>query len=101
MRQVCVIGAGMVKFGRLEAPLEDLGRTASLTALKNAGVEWKSIQAAYCGNARYPVAAGHLILSKLGRTGISIVDVRAACASGAVALREAYMAIAYGVDCQR
>jgi len=66
-------------------------------ALKSAGVEWKQIEAAFVSNARFPVAVGHITLTPLGRTGISIIDTRAACASGVTAMQQGYMAIASGM----
>jgi acetyl-CoA acetyltransferase len=52
--------------------------------------------AAFCGTAYAGVAAGHKVLSALGRTGMPIVNVEAGCASGAAALRLGAEAIAAG-----
>ena len=97
MREVCIIGAGIHRFGRFEKTVEEMGREAAVMALKSAGVEWKQIEAAFVSNARFPVAVGHITLTPLGRTGISIIDTRAACASGVTAMQQGYMAIASGM----
>ena len=43
-------------------------------------------QAAFCATAYGGVASGHKVLSRLGITGMPIVDVEAGCASGGAAL---------------
>lgn len=97
MREVCIVGVGIHKYGRLNDSVEQIGQVAVGMALKDAQVEWRNIQIAFCGAARQPATVGHAILTPLGRTGISIVDVRAACATGGAALRLAHMAIASGM----
>ncbi|MFC1872579.1 thiolase family protein [Chloroflexota bacterium] len=94
---MCIIGAGIHKFGRFSESLEDIGREAAIMALKSAGVEWKQMDAAFVSNARNSVAIGHITLTPLGRTGISILDMRAACASGVAAMQQGHLAIASGM----
>ena len=53
-------------------------------------------QAAFCGTAYGGVATGHKVLSRLGMTGMPIVDVEAGCASGGAALMLAAGAIRAG-----
>jgi acetyl-CoA acetyltransferase len=53
-------------------------------------------QAAFCGTAYGGVACGHKVLSRLGMTGMPIVDVEAGCASGGAALMLAAGAIRAG-----
>ena len=53
-------------------------------------------QAAFCGTAYGGVATGHRVLSRLGMTGMPIVDVEAGCASGGAALMLAAGAIRAG-----
>ncbi len=97
MREVAIIGVGAHKFGRFDdKPYLDIGLEATANALSDAGVSWKQIQAAYCSSMYLPATSGARILSRLGRTGIPIADVEAACASGAVALRQAYLTVASG-----
>ena len=101
MRNVNIVGIGIHKFGRFDNETHiDLGLTATKQALKDAGMRWKDIQMAFCARMYLPATSGVRILSELGRTGIPIVDIEAACASGGAALRQASLAIASG-ECDR
>jgi acetyl-CoA acetyltransferase len=97
MREVKVIGVGMIKFGKyLEKRISDLGGEACWNAIRDAGVNPRDIQVAYCGHRRQGSVAGQRILAGLGLTGIPISNVENACCSGSSALRETFMAIAGG-----
>src|SRR5262249_1396925 len=91
-----IIGAGMHPFGRVDKSYEQLGSEAAAAAVKDAGLEWKQIQAASLSRMYLPATSGARILRRLGSTDISIVDVEAACASGGAALRQAVLAIRSG-----
>ena len=65
-------------------------------ALREAGVGKGGFQAAFCGTAYGGVATGHKVLSRIGMTGMPIVDVEAGCASGGAALMLAAGAIRAG-----
>jgi len=94
---VVIAGTGMHPFGRFEgASTTDLGVTAVRAALREAGVGKGGFQAAFCGTAYGGVATGHKVLSRLGMTGMPIVDVEAGCASGSAALMLAAAAIRAG-----
>ena len=48
MKDVVIIGVGIHKFGRFEGESYlEIGRDAAKSALQDAGVDWKDIQAAY------------------------------------------------------
>jgi acetyl-CoA acetyltransferase len=102
MRDVYIIGAGMTQFGKhLERSLRDLGREACLLAFQDAGIEPKEVEAGYCGNALAPAIQGETgvgqnVFWEVGISGIPIVNVENACASGSTALREGWMAVAGG-----
>lgn len=97
MRGVSIVGIGIHKFGRFDdRSYAEIGLEAATGALKDASIAWKDIQIAYCSKMYLPATSGVRILTQLGRTGISITDVEAACSSGGVGLREAYVAIASG-----
>ena len=102
MREVYIIGAGMTQFGKHPArSLRSLGFEACLNALRDAGVKPKEIQAGYCGNAlasalQGETGVGQNVFWEAGISGIPIVNVENACASGSTALREGWMAIAGG-----
>jgi len=96
MSDVVIIGAGIHPFGRFDKSYEEIGSEAAAAALRDAGLEWKNIQAAYLSRMYLPATSGARILRRLGSTDISIVDIEAACASGGAALRQAVLAIRSG-----
>ncbi len=102
MQDVYIIGAGMTQFGKHpRRNLRDLGREACHQALRDAGVSPGDIQAGYCGNALGPVIQGETgvgqnVFWEIGINKIPIVNIENACASGATALREGWMAVAGG-----
>jgi acetyl-CoA acetyltransferase len=92
-----ITGVGMHPFGRFEGvTTTDMGVSAVRTALREAGVGKGGFQAAFCGTAYGGVATGHKVLSRLGMTGMPIVDVEAGCASGGAALMLAAASIRAG-----
>jgi acetyl-CoA acetyltransferase len=96
---VYIVGTDMIKFGRFpDRTVPDLGAEAALLALKDAGVTIQDVEALYCGNL-YQASAmvGQRILQEIGQTGIPVVNCANACATGATALREGWMAIRAGV----
>jgi acetyl-CoA acetyltransferase len=94
---VVIAGVGMHPFGRFEGvSTTDMGVHAVRAALQEAGVPKGGFQAAFCGTAYGGVATGHKVLSRLGLTGMPIVDVEAGCASGGAALMLAAGAIRAG-----
>src|SRR5258708_9140430 len=99
MRNVYVLGNGMIKFGRsLEKTVPELGGQAVLLALKDAGVTIKDVEMFACGNLYQSNAmVGQRILQQIGQTGIPVINVSNACATGSTAFREAYMSVASGM----
>ncbi len=99
MSDVYVIGTDMIKFGRYpDRTLADLGAEAAPLALDDAGVTIKDIQAVYCGNLMEAgKSVGQRVLGQIGQTGVPVVNVANACATGATALREAFIAIKAGM----
>ena len=96
MTDVYILGAGIHPFGRFDKTYEAIGAEAAADALRDAGVEWRDIQAAYLSRMYLPATSGARILRRLGGTDIPIVDIEAACASGGAALRQAVLAIKSG-----
>ena len=97
MKRVVITGVGLHPFGRFDGTsTTDMGVRAVRAALKQAGVGRGGFQAAFCGTAYGGVATGHKVLSRLGMTGMPIVDVEAGCASGGAALMLAAGAIRAG-----
>lgn len=101
MTEALIAGVGIHPFGSFEdKPAEDIGLEAVSQALADAGIEYKHVEAAYCASMYAPATSGPRILNNLGMTGIPVADVEAACASGAVAIRQAFMSIVSGLyDC--
>ncbi len=97
MTDVVITGVGMHPFGRFDGvSTTDMGVHAVRLALRQAGVGRGGFGAAFCGTAYGGVATGHKVLSRLGMTGMPIVDVEAGCASGGAALMLAAGAIRAG-----
>ncbi len=102
MRNVYVLGTGMLKFGRYpEKTVPELGGDAVELALKDAGIKIQDVEMFACGNLYQSNAmVGQRILQQVGQTGIPVINVSNACATGSTAFREAYMSIAAGMyDC--
>ena len=98
-----ILGVGMHPFGRFpDASLKDLARVAILSALVDAGIGVKDIQAAYSANAMAGVLQGQeqirgqTVMREVGIERIPIVNVENACASGSTALRQAVLTIRAG-----
>ena len=89
----------MHPFGRFpDKDLSTLAIEAVLPALKDAGVKWKDIAIAYFGHVYYQgMSVGETTLSKLGLTGVPIVNVENACSSGSTAFWQAYWGITTGI----
>lgn len=103
--RVAVIGVGCSKFGELwEMGFRDIMISAGVEALEDANLEGREIEAIYVGNmsaGRY-VGQEHIAsliadYSGLADLHIPCVRVEAGDASGGVALRQAYMAVASGM----
>ncbi len=105
MRRVAIIGVGCSRFGELwDMSFRDIVLSAGIEALEDAGLEGREIEAMYIGNmsgGRY-LAQEHISAliadySGLAELHIPATRVEAGDASGGLALREAYMAVASGM----
>src|SRR3989344_4377397 len=103
MRSVSVVGAGCIRFGEhWNESFRDLIGKAGLLALESAGMEGKDIEAIFGGtmaSGRFvgQEHIGALIADQLGLNPIPATRFEAACASGGVAFRHAYIAVASGL----
>jgi acetyl-CoA acetyltransferase len=95
-REVAIAGIGLTRFCKYEANRDywDYGSEAIVGALKDADMELRDLQAAFCGTAYGDTGAGHRAIGEIGMSGIPIVNVENACSSGSSAFRLAYQAIA-------
>ena len=97
MREVCVVGTGLVAFGKYpDKTLAEIGWPAVKEAIVESGLPPKSIDAVYCGTALGGMLAGQRVMKSLGITGMSIMNVENACSSSSSALAEAWTAVASG-----
>ncbi|MBI2913903.1 MAG: thiolase family protein [Chloroflexi bacterium] len=99
MRDVAIVGANMIKFGRYpDKDVVALAAEATIGALKDAGITMKEVQMVACGNLYQANATpGQRIMKEVGATGVPVVNVTNACATGSTAFREAYIAVASGM----
>ncbi len=105
MREVAIIGIGDTRFGELwDQSFRDLGIQAGLAAVGDANLSGEEIDALYVGN----MSAGKFIeqehigaliadYSGLARDHIPATRVEAAGASGGLAFRQGYLAVASGM----
>lgn len=91
-------GVGMVRFGKYGADVsfEHLAAAASRAAIQDAGARRTDIQAIYVGHVFGGPVAGQRVAVELGLDGLPVSNHENYCASGATALREAWMAIRAG-----
>ncbi|MBU0532717.1 thiolase domain-containing protein [Candidatus Micrarchaeota archaeon] len=103
MRRVGIIGAGMTNFGEhWEEGFRDLVVDAGLKALTDAGISGDRIDAGYIGTMASGSLIGQehiggLLADYMGLNPIPITRVEGACASGSLALRQGFMAVASGM----
>ncbi len=103
MRKVAIIGVGISKFGEhWDKGLRDLALEAGIKAIEDANIQGEKIDAGYVGNMAGGSFAGQehigaLLVDQLGLNPIPVTRTEAACASGGVALRQGYMAVASGI----
>jgi acetyl-CoA acetyltransferase len=98
LRDVYVVGVGMTPFGRHpDKSFTKLGEDAIRDALEDAGMEFGAIEVAFCGHVMQGSTAGQRVLRKVGKTGIPMMNVENACASGTTAFRMAWTQVAAGI----
>lgn len=96
-KEVWVAGIGITKWGYFpERESYELGAESIINALADSEIEWKDVQAVYCGSVYQGTGSGHQVVREVGATGIPIINVENACSSGASAFRLAYQAVADG-----
>jgi acetyl-CoA acetyltransferase len=98
LRPAYVAGVGFHRYQfASDTPYVDLGLSAVRSALDDAGLRWTAVESAYVAKALLPMAPGRAMLRHLGATGIPIVHVENASASGSAAFRHAVMEVAAGL----
>jgi acetyl-CoA acetyltransferase len=98
LRPAYVAGVGFHRYQfASETSYVELGLTAVRAALDDAGLPWTAVEGAYVAKALLPMAPGRPMLRHLGATGIPIVHVENASASGSAAFRHAVTEVAAGL----
>jgi len=101
--KVAIIGAGITQFGEFwERSYRELITEAGVKAIENAGIDGAEIQSLYVGSMTPGMFleqehVGALVVDNAGLLPIPATRVESACASGGMALRQAYLAIRSGV----
>ncbi len=95
---VWILGIHMTKFGKHpDKDVIDLAAEATMGALADGGVTMADIGVLAAGNLMGGGSSiGQQIQKQVGQTGIPVYNVANACATGATALRVAYLAIKAG-----
>ncbi|RME05170.1 MAG: thiolase domain-containing protein [Planctomycetota bacterium] len=102
MRDVAVIGVGMIKWGeRWESSLRDLFVEAALAALDDCGLD--RVDALYVGSMSPGLFTGQehigaLFADYLGLAHLPATRVESACASGGLAFRQAFLEVSSGLS---
>ncbi len=99
MSDAYIVGVDMIKFGRFpERSVPEIAAESALGALDDAGLKIQDMQGLWCGNLYQANAmVGQRILQEIGQTGIPVVNCANACATGATAFRDAWLAVKAGV----
>lgn len=95
---IWILGIHMTKFGKhADKDTVDLAAEAAMGALADAGVSMKDMGVLAAGNLMNASAGiGQQLQKQVGQTGIPVYNVANACATGATALRVAFMAVKAG-----
>jgi len=103
MRKVAIIGCGMSKFGEhWDSSFRELVVEAGLKAIQDANISGEKIDAGFVGTMASGSFIGQehigaLIADYMGLNPVPITRVEGACASGGLALRQGFMAVASGL----
>jgi len=104
MRDVYVAGVGMTRFAKhLARSVKDLVSEAVRTALADAKLSERDLEAAWFSNSMWGYFAGQhtirgqVVLRGTGIQGIPITNVENACAGGATAFHLAWLGVASGL----
>lgn len=94
---IYILGITMTKFGKHhDKDVVDLAAEAARSALRDGGVTMKDMGILAAGNLMGGGGIGQALQKQIGQTGIPVYNVANACATGATALRVAYMSVKSG-----
>jgi acetyl-CoA C-acetyltransferase len=101
MREVAVVGVGMTKFGSSEKTQVELFAEAAMEAINESNLKLKDIQAVNVGNTDGNIEEGQSVIAPMcaadiGLSGTPATRFEGACASGTIAIRDAFIWVASG-----
>jgi len=100
VENVCILGAGSTKYGKLNESIIEIALSASVDAIESAGISPNDIQAGYISNVfgvvDKQVHIAPVIMSNLGISHVPGLTIESACGSGSVMFREAFANIRAG-----
>ena len=106
MRDVAVLGVGMHPFGKFgDRSVTQMCREATEGALRDAGVEWRDVQAVSAASSRFSGGKGwglngNDVVEEMGASGIPVYNLSAGCAAGGNAFNIGWTLVASGLqDC--
>ncbi|MCH7657680.1 MAG: thiolase domain-containing protein [Bacteroidetes bacterium] len=102
MKEVAIIGIGIIKFGELwDKSLRDIAVESALNCLEDSGTDRIDSINIGCMSSGLFIGQEHLasiIADYLGRLNIPSTRVESACASGGLAVRSAFLEVAAGMS---
>jgi benzoylsuccinyl-CoA thiolase BbsB subunit len=99
MEKVCVIGTGIVPFGKMpHKSIVDIAWPAVKQAYEEAAIDPLAIEAVFCGTVFGGNLIGQRIMKAIGVTGLPVTNIENACSSSSAALRQGWMAVASGCN---
>ena len=101
MREVAIVGVSMTKFGTSEKTQVEMFAEAAMEAINASGLGLKDIQAVNVGNADGNIEEGQAVIAPMcaadiGLSGTPATRFEGACASGTIAIRDAFIWVASG-----
>ncbi len=104
MDNIYIVGLGMIRFNKYpDKDVRSMAHEVTRLALKDAGMEKESLQAAFFSNTFWGMfdnqhsIRGQVILRSMGIGSIPVTNVENACAGGSTALHQAYTGIKAGM----
>ncbi|NOZ78852.1 MAG: thiolase domain-containing protein [Acidobacteria bacterium] len=102
MREVAIIGVGMIDWGELwEKSLRRMWTEAALAALDDAGIDTVDLITVGCMSPGLFVGQEHiasLLADEIGMAGVAATRTESACASGSLAFRAGFAEVASGLS---
>jgi acetyl-CoA acetyltransferase len=86
MKDVVIAGVGIHPFGRFAYGYREMGEVAARVALTDASIGINDVDMVLVANVGAEMAKGHNIIERLGRPGVPVINVEAACASSGSSL---------------